>query len=458
MMNERNKSLLNLFLNKPCFFTLTSILIDAAIAGSMTYVILELGQAASNIDDFVVYIPYFVSILILTLVSNVGVNYFMILWGTVSVNQFGKVASNTLYSRPDIATDKAEEQKRSGELSGPAIEIIQGTINFVSSFFRVSLLALVNTVILSSYLSGMLLAVFMSSIIISIFIILKFGPRLTELGANLAKTRGAFGGVMSKTWSILTPGDQKIHKIWQRNYFVKVNRWMRAAVLNNFFTLKVQLLILLICYIPTVSLYLYLGYQADTALRITMLVGLPKLLQIINNSGQIVSMAAAFGSVIGQLKIIKGCITPTDNKSLGERINVDEITINGETKKQDVKDVIELLSQSQKQRITIRGKNGSGKTSLLLMLKEHLDDKAAIYLWNQGEIFSQYKNHSSGESRYLAIKKFIHNRSEPFLLIDEWDANLDAANREKISHLINDCVAEGHAVIEIRHSDKSNES
>ncbi len=456
MISVSNKPLLNLFFNKACVFTFISILVDAIIAGSMTYVILELGQAASNIEDFHVYIPYFISILILSLVSNVSVNYFIILWGTVSVNKFGKQASSILYFRPDIVTDKSDEQKRSGELSGPAIEIIQGTINFISTFFRVALLALVNTVILSSYLSGSLLVVFLSSIIVSIIIILKFGPKLTKLGANLAKTRGAFGGVMGKTWSILTPGDQKIYKIWQRNYFVKVNRWMRAAVLNNFFTLKVQLLILLICYIPSVSLYLYLGYKADTALRITMLVGLPKLLQIINNSGQIVSMAAAFGSVIGQLKIIKGCITSSDKKSLSERVNIDDITINGETKRLDVERIIELLSKSQKQRITIRGKNGSGKTSLLLMLKEHLKDRAAIYLWNQGEIFSQFKNYSSGESRYLAIKKFIHNRDETFLLIDEWDTNLDAANRDRISALINDCAAEKHVVIEIRHSEKNN--
>jgi len=134
--------------------------------------------------------------------------------------------------------------------------------------------------------------------------------------------------------------------------------------------------------------------------------------------------------------------------------------------------------------ITVRGGNGSGKSTLLAALKAHLHGKAyywptqdrLVFAFNVGlsspaaseeggegeddaqeiiaaEEAAQKKGFSSGERQLQVLREIVAKTDYPVYLLDEWDANLDAANRSSAVALVEE-LARRARVIEISHRDR----
>lgn len=130
-------------------------------------------------------------------------------------------------------------------------------------------------------------------------------------------------------------------------------------------------------------------------------------------------------------------------------------------------------------RINVRGDNGSGKSTLLLALKAELKNRA--YYWPTadrlafrfaGAVPGSEKNEvdenedaaqpqsnavkklgfSSGERQLQSLREIVTHTSAEIYLLDEWDANLDPANRAAAAALINQLAGRA-LVVEISHRD-----
>lgn len=103
-------------------------------------------------------------------------------------------------------------------------------------------------------------------------------------------------------------------------------------------------------------------------------------------------------------------------------------------------------------RYRLSGANGAGKTTLLLMLKMR-GGAASFYLPAQTGLFPAIGSRgSTGQRRLADLRRSfaLMDGTVKTLLLDEWDANLDPANRQRISGLIDE-LARSHAVIEVSH-------
>jgi len=105
-------------------------------------------------------------------------------------------------------------------------------------------------------------------------------------------------------------------------------------------------------------------------------------------------------------------------------------------------------------RITLRGPNGSGKSSLILKIKAELGP-LAYYLSPQSDLpLSEKRDNtpygSTGESKIQQIQELLNSPPAPVLLLDEWDANLDAQWIQKLDQRIEE-LARQVKVIEVRH-------
>ena len=192
---------------------------------------------------------------------------------------------------------------------------------------------------------------------------------------------------------------------------------------------------------------------------------------------------------------------------LSERIAFDSVRLaqNSSAGRTDIdcsnlQDAIAIVLMQPTGRINVRGNNGSGKSTLLVALKVHLRGKA--FYWptidrlafahsqlggkqqaahqrgNEvddieeledsaalkerendsavvpfvAESSTPSKGFSSGEKQIAALAEIVKNTRSPVYLLDEWDANLDAANRLRAQALI-DTLALRARVIEISHRD-----
>lgn len=102
-------------------------------------------------------------------------------------------------------------------------------------------------------------------------------------------------------------------------------------------------------------------------------------------------------------------------------------------------------------RVTIRGENGTGKSTVLLLIQYELLSRS-FYLPAQHHLsFNSIKaNYSTGETLKLYIQEIFYKVEADCILLDEWDANLDKFNQSEISQLI-DKLARSKTVVEVRH-------
>ncbi len=130
-------------------------------------------------------------------------------------------------------------------------------------------------------------------------------------------------------------------------------------------------------------------------------------------------------------------------------------------------------------RINVRGANGAGKSSLLASLKTELKTRAYYWPTNDRLVFEFSRGFdpvdvegddeddlvvthdsidkklgfSSGERQLKSLQEIADCTDAAFYLLDEWDANLDSANKSKADALV-DALAARARVIEISHRDR----
>src|SRR6516225_8374062 len=129
-------------------------------------------------------------------------------------------------------------------------------------------------------------------------------------------------------------------------------------------------------------------------------------------------------------------------------------------------------------RINVRGANGTGKSSLLASLKTEMKKRA--YYWPTtdrlafqftggvvpvdvegddeddvvvvAESMDKKLGFSSGERQIKSLEEIVNSTDAQVYLLDEWDANLDSANKAKADALV-DALAARARVVEISHRD-----
>ena len=149
----------------------------------------------------------------------------------------------------------------------------------------------------------------------------------------------------------------------------------------------------------------------------------------------------------------------------------------------DVGQVAALIAARKTGRLSVRGGNGAGKSTLLAALKGRFAERAFYWPTNDGLAFAFADaaatidaeerqpedaadptgegedepdanpgrgGHSSGERQLKALAEIVASTRAPIYLFDEWDANLDAENRQQAERLLRQ-LAERAVVVDISH-------
>jgi hypothetical protein len=144
-----------------------------------------------------------------------------------------------------------------------------------------------------------------------------------------------------------------------------------------------------------------------------------------------------------------------------------------------VGDALRIVQAQPTGRINVRGGNGAGKSSLLASLKTELKKRA--YYWPTtdrlafqftggvvpvdvegddeddvvvvAESMDQKLGFSTGERQLKSLEEIVNSTNAKIYLLDEWDANLDDANRARGDALADELAARAR-VVEISHRDR----
>jgi hypothetical protein len=221
--------------------------------------------------------------------------------------------------------------------------------------------------------------------------------------------------------------------------------------------------------------------SADHVMLIALATTLPRQIEmtyelnlLANGWNDFIAVWVRFGGVAANM-------LPLPDAAFDKRIKFDRLVLReGDNANvvSSVGDALKIALARPTGRINVRGGNGSGKSSLLASLKTAMKKQA--YYWptsdrlafkfNGGvlpvevegddeddvvvvnEAMDKKLGFSSGELQLKSLEEIVNSTDAQVYLLDEWDANLDSANKTTADALI-DALAKRARVVEISHRD-----
>ncbi len=224
-------------------------------------------------------------------------------------------------------------------------------------------------------------------------------------------------------------------------------------------------------------------HSSDTAMLVALATTLPRQIEMTYELHLLASGWNDFIAIWTRFGGVASNMLPQPDEHFDDRIKFDRLVLReGEDANvvSSLGDALKIALAHPTGRVNVRGGNGAGKSSLLASLKTEMKKRA--YYWptsdrlafkftggvvpadieenDEGEpivvVESMDKElgFSSGERQLKSLEEIVNSTDAQVYLLDEWDANLDAANKAKADALV-DALARRARVIEISHRDQA---
>lgn len=218
------------------------------------------------------------------------------------------------------------------------------------------------------------------------------------------------------------------------------------AVVNNELMVNV-LFMLAILPVAITSMQVITNNLNNNTILIALLASIPRQLQVL---GIFRSVFQTLNSLIAFNSKLNALIQEVniESKNIENQIQTQKIKINDQQFSQ-VRDILNFFDGKQG-RYTIRGENGSGKSSLLLLINELRPN--SILVPTNPQFIDENGNEITGSTGQKIVQIIEMIKSEKFdlLLLDEWDAHTDHENSLLINSMI-DQLSKEKVVIEVKH-------
>lgn len=284
-----------------------------------------------------------------------------------------------------------------------------------------------------------------------------FKSLLAQTSRGVQTTRQSIANVLLSIWDNVCIGNSHNLGNWQRAFNSSVDIAEKAVVRYNLLRALISsLTVVLALLLVATGVWRYLSDNLDNSTRVAaLLVTLPRQLQVIQSIFQF------FGSVLewhGSKARLAGLDTPlalnVHDAGLSH-VHWEQISVSDggqEVHFPTLDHFITHFTGRKGGRFTFRGPNGAGKSTLLAYLVQQTGE-SSFYLptgadlrFNDGSITSA----SDGQRMMRALEEMTQVGFPDFIILDEWDANLDPSNvallNEKLDH-----IAQSHVLLEVRH-------
>ncbi len=287
-------------------------------------------------------------------------------------------------------------------------------------------------------------------------------------------------------WDNVTTGNRYNLRLWLQDFR---RRWddalaaqIRAILMREGWSAASGLIALLIVLAATAlvasretgNLALLVGLAATLPRQIEMTLDLH---QLTAGMTDLVAIWARIGGVCAHLR-------PAEDPGFAERIDFGRLRIERDGQVVDCAGLDALLREVLSRpagRLRVRAGNGAGKSTLLMALKAALPGQPYYlpphdrlsFRFNQSsgtataappseetlveaeglnaeETAAETAGYSSGERQLAVLREIVAHTDCPAYLLDEWDANLDAANHARAEALVA-TLAHRAVVVEISH-------
>lgn len=287
-----------------------------------------------------------------------------------------------------------------------------------------------------------------ASLVASLALVLVQRQRIERSAAAMQQRRLAAMLSIEPAWTCSMFGSRRMRADGLRILNEKTHRYFREI---NKYALLEQLVACGPIIISTLAL---IGIFQFTDLFTASIAGalvalLPRSLQVFGNVHSLSIYLSQFFLVRAKLRNLDGfCARLEKYPQMHETPMPSVFVLDTYTQKQiPPGDLLQQVHRTRNGRYLVTGANGSGKSSLLKVIKERAAD--AILFTPETHFLESGRELSTGQRRIKEIENVL-STSPALLMLDEWDANLDESNRRKVDQLLDE-ASRRLVVIEVRH-------
>ncbi len=450
------KFIMFIFLNKSFCLMILCILILQSILASSTLWIAKLSQAVILKQDISLWLVLFILSLCLIYIPGPGTAYFQSKATFSSFKKYVDIFTVSFRGRAGLRTNIEFKQERQPYLNNEAWLVINEFVGFIINVFTTFFNIVFNIGILGFIIDKRLILAYAVTIPLITISVKILKPLVTSSARHAQEDRTAMMQSLLPAWDSILIGNQLNIHLW-KNYFSDKHRNANHSALKSvFFSELTTIISMFLVLFPVIGTWVWLIYQnIGNEVFLGMLIAtFPRQIITIFHVTAIVAYASRWNTLKTRLEGLQSALIIT------EPINAGTISWNRIKAEKDntvihidsINSIQDITQDYSPGRITLRGDNGTGKSSLLALIKEQLGEKAFLLPPHSDMFFefSSNKSLSTGEKIIASLEEIKKREKLQLLLLDEWDANLDKNHIVNISEKLNE-LAKEICIIEVRH-------
>ncbi|PUA17831.1 hypothetical protein C7W93_18395 [Glaciimonas sp. PCH181] len=361
--------------------------------------------------------------------------------------------SSVMFAKTEVYLQTESKETVESMLSRNSFGIISGYISFIHNFFTFFLNSILSMIVIGFLLPSQLITGYLISFVLSVGIILILKLSIQKCAIENESHFIKYGQSLGGVWKNAVLGNIYNFSIWTKEkncfakkYYAASNKLAAIMQLGN-------LLLGLAALIPTCYLIYHLitGEAVEAVLAAAVIVNLTRIFHILNSLSTLIYQTLDWSAMnarmclLFDMRTLLNIASQTLPKTFGP-LTINDVVVNSlyvEVKK---------IQEQKHGRFTIRGMNGSGKSTFLLELKKAAGTDAMLLPANINDLCwqSNYQDLSTGQRVLNILNEASEIENVRYLLLDEWDANLDTDNVQRINELLS-VIAQHRVIVEIRH-------
>lgn len=459
------KQIFGLLANRWGFGSFGVLTFQQAIEASATLWLVLLMNSIISGAPFFHYLLIYLATLVFPYIPWCIAYVLKISWKQEALRSFIQAFVNSNRNNVTEWTSKSKKEEKLSILTAEAPNAINLLIDYIFDLYSYILSVFFNIIALSIVVEPLFAAAYFVSVL-SVIVIMKLKRKmLAQLTKKALAARVDLTQSLLAAWDNVLLGNDYNFRLWQERTNQRVNRSLQKNVALERFDQVMAIVVSLMTSIPSLLVVIWSAWKhrGNVAELSSFVVTLPILFMILSYTYQTLSLAFRWGMHKSKLIALFKAIQPmsASEEYLEGKVKWNKIRLSRETSgSQDCSLAYTTPPLSPKQiveaadaagRLTLRGENGSGKSTLLMLIKNALKNKAYLLPTHSQLSFSSEAGvNSTGEILKQRLTEIIEKVDVNVLLLDEWDANLDAENRDQLSQMIDE-IAKQKCVIEVRH-------
>ena len=466
-----SRQVLSLLANRWAIGCLGALTIQQLIGASSAVWLVKVMACITSGENFVPYLILYVASIALYYLPN-GVAFILkTTWKQKAQRAF--VDAFVTSNRNNIVewSNKGLKEQKLSILTVEGPQTILLFIDYVWDLYSYVLSVFFYIMALSIAVEPMFALAYSISIV-CVFIVMKFNRRAQrQLTQKALSARVELSQSLLDAWDNVLLGNTYNFALWKDKTSQRIDRCLQRNVALERFDQFLAIFVSMITAFPTLLVvgYFMILNRHDPVRLSAFVVILPLLFNILSYTYQTLSLVFRWRMHRSKLNTVYRAIQPARDTlaNLVRKVKwpkmsftlaivqgntsapADHISLAGPRALTSPQDILGITTHTG--RYTIRGENGCGKSTALLMVKNALASKA-FYLPTHSQLsfLAETNKYSTGESLHNRLIEIIEKVDAEVLLLDEWDANLDTDNKERLSLLIDE-LAQSKCVIEVRH-------